>query len=106
MKKYLITFGVEKDQHGNKVEKDYTKEIKIIIKGLSKTYGGATLRAGRGAWIDSKGALVLEKSFTVEVIDFPGEGIGAARVWAEYIKEFLQQEAVILESVDVDAKII
>lgn len=107
MKKYLVTVGTEKDRTGKSMDKKRTRWIlKRALAIVAYEYGGATMRHGTGVWGDEIGKLVTEKSVTIESIDTRGRGPEVAVKIASYLRAALNQAAVVLESVEVDAKII
>lgn len=100
--RFEIGFGLGFDKDGKAIDPVQRQEaIKLILTEASLKFGGANIVFGQGAWINAKGALVVEESATLVIQSLPDGRLyedeqEAAKALASYVRRVLNQEAVIL----------
>lgn len=109
-KQITLTAGVGETKNGEPISLNQQRNaLHGVMRLLSETFGGATLRAAKGAYVmDSDGRLVTEDA--AEVVVSVGKMGTKERAAIEkatrYLLDKLEQETILVTTQDVDAKLV
>lgn len=97
-----ITFGVGENKHREPI-KDLELKLHEISLEAARTFGGYTLIPGSGGWYNGKD-LITENSMTLRLVTERrlGEVFEDARSLRNFVRETLDQAAVVLTIEDVN----
>lgn len=102
MIKYTLYIGLN-DQHTKNQEISTLEAFKIVQNILSDKTGGGTVYNATGIYKHDNGEIVIENTLRVEIVAAPLEMVqGAIRV----IKSALNQEAVILQTENIESVLV
>jgi hypothetical protein len=96
--KWEIAFGVGYDWQGKPIPADELREaLEIIERRASREFGGCSLIAGRGSWVDDS-RLIQEESRVLFIFteDSPQESEHRIERIAGLVKGELRQKSVIV----------
>lgn len=99
MLKYTVYIGLN-DQHSKRQEISTLEAFKIVQNILSDKTGGGTVYNATGIYKHDNGEIVIENTLRVEIVAAPLEAVRAA---IGIIKTALNQEAVILQTENVES---
>lgn len=107
MQRITITAGTGFDRHGNPLDaQDVQTALAGIRATLARAFGGYTETESLGGWINGAGDLVTEpgRRWIALASITAGEAMDAARAVAEYARDALRQESVLIERDTIEAE--
>lgn len=99
-------FGCELDRNHKRIPaRKLAKILKLLEAAARLRFGGCTLVATRGTWVNDEGTIFSERGYTLIV--YTGKaGIRLSSGMGAVIREVLQQEAVCVSITKVNAYLV
>jgi hypothetical protein len=107
MQRITITAGTGYDRHGEPLQ---AQDVQTALAGIRATlagaFGGYTEAETVGGWINGAGELVTEpgRRWVALANITAGDAMKAARAVAEYARDTLRQESVLIERDTIEAE--
>lgn len=105
---YRLTFyvGMGYTRHGQPFNPEYVQGLRVEVETeAAKRFGGFSSSVVRGGWIDATGKLITEDSLKLEILS--GENNReAVSEYAEYLKNMLEQTAILVSVEPINAEFV
>lgn len=102
MKKFTLYVGLnDKDTKTQKI--DTLEAYKIVSNLLVATVGGGTIYQAQGIYKHDNGDIVIENTLRIEIIEASEKDVNYI---IKTLKTILNQEAIILQTENIESKLI
>lgn len=102
MKRFTLYVGLnDKDTKAQKI--DTLEAYKIVSNLLVATVGGGTIYQAQGIYKHDNGDIVIENTLRIEIIEASEKDIGYI---IKTLKTILNQESIILQTENIESKLI
>lgn len=103
-----IVTGIEKDKNQNPIDPAVVASTRsAALTKLARLFGGGSSYKGFGSYTHNLGDVVVEETLTFEIVHADDNlGNKAVRVFAEWLRDRLQQESVLVLTIHASSKLV